>query len=675
MALLNECGAILSINQWACDAMALGATGEIEGQPWHRLWPEDVQAQAEQLLANARGGKRATAILFRSAGRISTTRDAPSLSWWAVTVCPISDASWTTARFLVFAHSLGGGPVSQADESSALIAEHRATLIGLSRQLSEESKRLAETRKQVTQSEKLTLLGQFVGSVVHDINNVLTVMASASRFMKKGDPTKAAAALEHVDAAIARGATLVRELLDFSRADPESSELVHLDGILFEDADLLRHLAGAGVTIDFTCEDDPWPVLTSRGRLQAAVFNLVANARDAMQDGGRLSISVANCRANERPLGLAANDYVVISIADTGKGMTPEALARAGEPFFTTKAKGKGSGLGLASAYSLAEQAGGSVRIDSAPGLGTRVSLYMPRAALCDAKPAAKSGLEADLHGDAHILLVESDGSARATLASLLRRLRYTVSEAGGPDQAAAEMMANRPDLVVWSLDPALRKSLDLLESHEGGAPPFIYTAEARATARIPSGGILLRKPLPEDLFGRAVLEKLARIPPAIVPDEALRLADRVRERVRGARVRTIYELWRTVLAEKARLPLLAEARIFEARDMADTFLVEVLGEWSSPSFRFLRVGSALSQRYGAPLEGLMLGDDAEHAFSPIARAYKRCLKGVAYFDYARVSLAEGKLTLFERLVLPVSDNNQTITHLFGIATFADLDP
>jgi hypothetical protein len=234
--------------------------------------------------------------------------------------------------------------------------------------------------------------------------------------------------------------------------------------------------------------------------------------------------------------------------------------------------------------------------------------------------------------------------------------------------------LANRPDLIVWSFDPASRKSFDLLQAAEGSAPPCLYTATANAALHLPTGETVLRKPVPEDLLCRAVLEKLGRIPPAIVPEEALRLADRVRERVRGARVRAIYELWRTVLADKARLPLLAEARIFEARDVADTFLIEVIGDWSRPSFRFVRVGSALTERYGAPLDGVMLADDEADAFAPIARAYKRCLQGVAYFDYSRVSLGDGKLTLFERMVLPISDNQLTITHLFGIATFADID-
>jgi len=660
IVLLDADGAILDANPAARAAMDLGAKDEAKGRAWRSLWPDELSALVDQTLSNARGGARATAMLFQP------SKKATAPVWWHVTVSPIADAAHPLARFLVSAHRLGGSAEPQG-EHSGLIAEQRAALVALARQLADQAERLSDTRKQVTQSEKVRLLGQFVGNVVHDINNVLAVMSSASRLLRSDQPPEMPLVLEHVDAAIERGAKLVRQLLDFSRTDKAPSDVVRLDRVLSEDEGLLRHLAGC-VTIDFQYGRDTWPVIVSRGRLQAVIFNLVANARDAMPDGGTLTIRVENRRANERPLGVAANDYVVMSFADTGKGMPPEVLKRAGEPFYTTKGKGEGSGLGLASAYSLAEQVGGVVRIDSAPGKGTRVALYLPRAAFSDGeRPQAESG-EAELHGDARILLAENDQGAREALAALLRAMRYTVSEAETPEQALAEMLANSPDLIVWSLDPVMRTGLPLLQSREDIAAPCIFTSTSGGP--LPAGEIVLRKPVTEDLLSRAVLEKLGRVRPRIAIAEALRTADRVRDKIRGDRVRTIYELWRSVIGEKMRLPVLAEARIFETQDSPEMFLVEV----SANSFRFIRVGRTLVERFGSPLEGQILTDDA-NAIGFLGGAYKRCLGGVAHYDYSRMSLGEGKLTLFERLVLPISDNNLTVTHLCGIATFADIEP
>ncbi len=368
-------GDVVLINPAGLEAMEVESLDAIRGQPWRLLWPNEAHTQLDQILANAKQGRHSTATVYRP-----TAKGTPS--WWHVTVSPIFDEAETVVQILAQSHKLGGYP-SPPDALSRQLSDQKAAIILLAKQLEAESRRLSETQKQAAQSEKVKLLGQFAGGVVHDINNVLAVMASACRLLRRDSSSgQAAGVLDHAEQAIERGARLVRELLDFSRVSSEDPGVVYLERLLAQDADLLRHLVGFGIDIRLDFPEDLWPVLVPAGKLQTVIFNLFANARDAMPNGGDLRVQLFNCHANERPLGLPPKDYVALTIRDTGKGMTPEVLARAGEPFFTTKEKGSGTGLGLASAFDLAQQCGGRVALDSAPGRGTAITMHIPRAAV-----------------------------------------------------------------------------------------------------------------------------------------------------------------------------------------------------------------------------------------------------------------------------------------------------
>ncbi len=667
--LIDLDGNVILLNGACAETVGPDAAVAILGRPWRSLWPKEAHRQIDQMLANARLGKPSAATIYRPA-----SNGAPD--WRHVAACPVRDGEGSVTSILALSHNLGGAQASQ-DELSQQLADQQAAIILLAKQLEAELRRLSESRKQVSQSEKVKLLGQFVGGTVHDINNVLAVMTSACRLLRKESPSEhAASILDHAEAAIDRGARLVRQLLDFSRTTSEEPEVVYLERLLSQDADLLSHLAGAEMRIRFDFPEEPWPVLVSPGKLQTVIFNLVANSRDAMPNGGDLRLQLSNCYANERPLGLPPKDYVALTVADTGKGMPPEVLARAGEPFFTTKEKGRGTGLGLASAFDLAGQCGGGVIVKSEIGKGTAVTLHLPRAAVAQ-EPVHRPNPFSDplQHGGATILLVENDEPVRRHLGNLLRALDYVVIEATSPQHALAATLAKiRIDLIVANLDLARAPGFELLRKTRQAPPPPRLFLSASQDARAPADEIVFRKPIPETLFLKAILEQLGRIPASIVTAETLRLADRVRDRIRGPKVRNIYELWRRFAGEKGHLPTPKDAEDFDNGVRDNSYLLEVMGPQDAPAFRFVAVGNALTERLGRPLEGEILRASDHDVLGSITRAFQRCLKGVAYFDYSRLSLGDGRMLLFERLLLPLSDNKTTVTHLFGVATFDEME-
>ncbi len=328
-----------------------------------------------------------------------------------------------------------------------------AGVIGVGTDITE----LKAREQELIQAQKMEAVGQLTGGVAHDFNNLLTIILGNTELLEMGllpDQHNLQRQVELIRNASLRGAELAQRLLAFSRRQPLQPKPVAMERFLNDMALLLRRTLGEHITIEISVTPGVWQPLVDHSQLSNALINLAVNARDAMPDGGMLRIQVSHLpkqHALRSELDLSPNDYVLVSVTDTGTGMAPDVRSRAFDPFFTTKDVGKGSGLGLSMVYGFAKQSGGLVRIESAPGRGTTVLLYLPRAlghatqfAAPPAEPARPTGTE-------NILIVEDDAGVREFAVRLLKELGYHVT--------AAE---------------TAREALDLIERM--GAPDLLFS-------------------------------------------------------------------------------------------------------------------------------------------------------------------------------------------------------
>jgi signal transduction histidine kinase len=293
--------------------------------------------------------------------------------------------------------------------------------------------------QQLFQSQKMEAVGQLTGGIAHDFNNMLTVVIgnldALARSLQGGGRNFDRAQMALTGALSC--AELTRRMLAFARRQPLQPKPVHLAEMSRNIAKLLSRTLGEGLAVEVQAQNDVWRVLADPAQVESSLINLAVNARDAMTDGGTVTIDVRN--ASRDPSGgliadgdIPDGDFVVLSVTDTGTGMTPEVLDRALEPFFTTKKIGQGTGLGLSMVYGFVKQSGGHVRIDSSVGRGTSVRLYLPRT---DDEVEFEAAIDAeDVTGfsghERTILLVEDDAGVRAVTAALLKELQFTVMEA-----------------------------------------------------------------------------------------------------------------------------------------------------------------------------------------------------------------------------------------------------
>ncbi len=246
-----------------------------------------------------------------------------------------------------------------------------------------------EREAQLVQARKMEVVGQLTGAIAHDFNNLLTIILTNLQVLKgklgEVSDTDTGELIEDAESAAKDGASLTHRLLAFSRRRPLEPKWTDLDGFLQHRSGFLRRMTGGNIELILKPSGEPLPMRVDRQQFENALLNLTINARDAMPGGGTLTIEVRRqCiltdEASSHP-GLLPGDYVVVSISDTGFGMSPEVLRHAVEPFYTTKAVGKGSGLGLSSALAFAQQSGGDLSITSAPGQGSTVSIFLPEPA------------------------------------------------------------------------------------------------------------------------------------------------------------------------------------------------------------------------------------------------------------------------------------------------------
>ncbi len=318
--------------------------------------------------------------------------------------------------------------------------------------------------EQLRQSQKLQAIGKLTGGVAHDFNNLLAVISGNLELaddVLAGGNEAVRKLLAPARRAAERGSTLTRSLLSFARQQPLHPQVMDLNALARDTTELLRRTLPPNIDIAFVGGAGLWSCEVDAGQLQNALLNLVVNARDAMPDGGRLTIATGNAQIGEDAAAqseLSPGRYVTLAVSDTGLGMPPDVVERAFEPFFTTKAAGEGTGLGLSMVYGFAKQSGGYVVIASEVGTGTTVRLYLPRWTGQAQKAAPPEGTAATLPQT--VLLVEDDADMRLIAGTMLRSLGHSVLEAANGAKAL-EIAAARGDISLLLTDIVLAGSMN----------------------------------------------------------------------------------------------------------------------------------------------------------------------------------------------------------------------
>ena len=502
--------------------------------------------EMRNLLAQIATAERDDLRQRMNATRVSGTRSDQLTKWlgWLAVLIGVGAIVLGWLAFRAISQRLealreADSEANRADALEQAVRERTRELSEAYDQLKAESAEREAAEAQLRQVQKMEAVGQLTGGIAHDFNNMLAVVVGGLDLARRKLTGPRREVEFHLDNALegaTRAAALTRRLLAFARAEPLLPVAVAPAALVEGMLELVDRSIGERITVRTRFPDEPWNVCVDTNQLENAILNLAVNARDAMDGEGQLAISVENVSLAAGQVGaLGAGDYVRISVSDTGSGMSREVLDRVFEPFFTTKPVGKGTGLGLSQIFGFARESGGDILVESTLGVGSTVSLYLPRSfeevEAAPASPAAEQVVAAET--GTSILLVEDDPRvSRATVAALEELGYRPVACAGG------------------------REALDILEREQGGIElvitdimmPEMTGPElvAAATARWPSLAILyvtgyvgeagseqlsgheiLRKPFTVASLAAAVAGALARRPNEWPPASAAAAAGR----------------------------------------------------------------------------------------------------------------------------------------------------
>ncbi|MFD2263178.1 ATP-binding protein [Lacibacterium aquatile] len=405
------------------------------------------------------------------------------------------------------------------------VRERTAELQATNSRLIAEMKQREDVEERVRQLQKSEAVSQLTGGIAHDFNNMLAaILGSLSLIesrMAKGDTNIGMLVKGGIDSAN-RAAQLTKRLLAFSRQQPLSPKPVEPNKLIQGMSELLKRTMPELVSMETVLAAGAWRIHVDANQLENAILNLAVNARDAMVEGGKLTIETSNAYLDEAYAAdhgdLTPGQYVLLAVTDTGTGMPPAVLSRAFDPFFTTKPDGRGTGLGLSQVHGFIKQSGGHIKIYSEPGLGTTVKLYLPRFFGEDTEeaPGAQVPLQTSAEGEL-VLIVEDDDAVRATTVELVRELGYRVLEANSA-AAALRILDAEPkvrllftDVVMPELngrklvDEALKRRPDLKVLFTTG-----YTRNAIVHNGVLDQGVnLIVKPFTLDMLGLKIAEAL----------------------------------------------------------------------------------------------------------------------------------------------------------------------
>jgi PAS domain S-box-containing protein len=379
--------------------------------------------------------------------------------------------------------------------------------------------RLRRAQEQLAQSQTMEALGQLTGGIAHDFNNMIMVMSGNAQLLRQRvKEPRNLRAIEAIEAAATRGETLTRQLLAFSRRQPLNPTVISLRQRLAAFRDLLASSARGDIELAIDVGQNVWPVAVDVHELELALINLVVNARDAMLDGGTVTISAKNIRlrTEDTPEHLAG-EFVALTVADTGCGIAPDILPKVFEPFFTTKQLDKGTGLGLSQVYGLTRQSGGTVTIASRAGEGTAVTIYLPRSR----RPLGEQPIVAGdpPRGRETVLVVEDNPEVQEVAGLLLDQLGYRVFHVQSPAAALALLASGEAVDLVFT-DVVMPGELDgvglarrVRELYPAVAV-LLTSGYAKAWHTLEAGLPIVRKPYQLQTLARAIREALDSRPP-----------------------------------------------------------------------------------------------------------------------------------------------------------------
>jgi signal transduction histidine kinase len=409
----------------------------------------------------------------------------------------------------------------QTFADQATIALENARLYQQGREAYEE---LSRTQAQFVQSQKIEAIGRLTGGIAHDFNNLLTVIlgrtALALQSLKSEDPLRGS--LEQVHQTAGRAAALTHQLLAFSRTQRLEPRILDLNAVVADMGQMLERLIGEQIRLVTALDPALGTVRADRGQLEQVIMNLVVNARDALPEGGQLTLETANVELDaafaRRHLGSRPGPYVLLTASDTGTGMSPDVRAHLFEPFFTTKGVGKGTGLGLATVYGIVKQSDGYISVYSEPGRGTTFKVYLPRVELPAEQvepPEPRAGAP---RGSETILLVEDEEAVRALARDILEAQGYAVLEAGHGVEALSVCETHPGPIQLVLTDVVMPKmgGRELAERLTAPRPEarVLYMSGYTEHAIGPRGPLdarapFIQKPFTSDVLARKVREVL----------------------------------------------------------------------------------------------------------------------------------------------------------------------
>jgi PAS domain S-box-containing protein len=506
---------------------------EMIGRPISTIFPPDRLAEEDDILARLRRGEKVDHF-----ETVRQRKDGSHIDV-SVTISVVRDD-----RRRIIGASKIARDITDRKRAEVMLRDLNENLERIvaarTRELAKANERLmAEMAERdrselaLQQAQKMEAVGQLASGVAHDFNNLLAAVLGNLELleMRLGDERLLKLAQAATRSA-RRGARLNEQILAFSRKQRLAPKPVEINQLINGVEDLLRRTLGGTVEVRTALDAKLWPALVDPHQLELVILNLAINARDAMPGGGRLVVETRNLGASkiEKSLDLTAGDYVLISVSDTGTGMPPEVLARACEPFFTTKERGKGSGLGLAQVYGMVRQSGGALRIMSTVGEGTTVELYLPRS-VQEVKPESEHQEDAyqRTQSGAKVLVVDDHDDVREVIVAQLEALGYRVIQAASGRTALEFLHGNPPGADVLIADYAMpgMSGIDLARAVRVACPdlPVIivtgYVDTIGVDRRI-DDAILLQKPFRMNELGGtvelALRRNLARREPKVVP-------------------------------------------------------------------------------------------------------------------------------------------------------------